>query len=111
MVEQYHDLFFSILDRDNVKLLIVETSGKLPTMVGALGSMAEEVGTRVYESLPFRLCKTWTFEQKNASYWEAYVNPFPRVIGFTRGTPPQGEVIVSFPSELWRVPSQKSRFL
>ena len=48
VVEQYHDLFFSSLGRDDVKRLTIEMSEKLPTMVDALCSIDNQVGTRVY---------------------------------------------------------------
>ena len=56
--DKYKELFWVILDKGPVERLTIQTTGKLPSMIGALGAMAEEAETRAYESLKLRLGET-----------------------------------------------------
>ena len=55
MAGQYKELFGAILKKHLVKDLTIEMSGVLPSLVGGMGAVAEEVPRKLYDHPTIRL--------------------------------------------------------
>ena len=101
LVCQYKDLFGAILRKMLVNVLTIEISGIFPSLVGALGTVTEEVPGRSYDHQMIRLGNALTYNRGQSPYWEVHGHPFTRRVNFAYGMLPQGKVIISLPPECW----------
>ena len=68
VVGQYTELFGDILKKSLVKDLTIEISGILPSLVGVLGAVADEVQRKSYTHLTTRLGNATTFNWGKSPY-------------------------------------------
>ena len=98
VVDHYKELFRVILTKASIcSLTIRMLLGLLPTLVGALGVMAEETEPRHYDLLNLKFGEACTVKSGCSPYWEGFSNPFIGIIKFSQGTRAKGFLIVSWP--------------
>ena len=86
VVDHYKELFGVILNKASISSLTIKMTGLMPTLLGALGAMAEGTESRHYHLIRLKLGDACTFEPGCSPYWEGFGNPFASIIKFGRGT-------------------------
>ena len=90
-MNHYKKLFRVILTKASTRML-----GLLPTLVGALGVMAEGTELRHYDLLNLKFREACTVEPECSLYWEGSDNPFASIIKSAQGTRAKGSFIMLF---------------
>ena len=93
----YKALFRAILTKRSVRDLDIEMVGVLPSLVGAMGVVAEEVPKRAFARLTIRLGNKVTFKRGKSLHWEVYGHPFCAIVNFSKGTLSMGQVVLALP--------------
>ena len=105
-MDAYLRLFAQILEKDSITALTITMVGKLPALVGALGSAMRGRAQRTYDWLAIRLGGVFTHESGLSPYWEAFGYPVVHIINFGLPSAEQGYFIMSAPREYWAVPTR-----
>ena len=68
VIDLYKKLFGAILGKQSIHYLMIEISGLLPTLVGALGVIARATPTRPYDTIEIKLAEAYTREPRISPY-------------------------------------------
>ena len=110
-VDSYKKLFAFILNNTSITSLSIEILVWLPTLVGALGSVARGLTPCTYKLLVIRLGGAFTHGPGCSPFWETFGHPVEPIISYASPTAEEGLLTVSVPSKFWMDPRRIEEIL
>ena len=104
-VDHYKELFRAILTKASIRRPTIRMFRILPTLLGALGAVAEGTESRHYDKLGLKLGEAFTFVPGCSPYWEGFGNPLPSIVKLAQETRARGSIILSLPPDFWGNPT------